>query len=449
MSASPYRICLIEDDEIMGEAIADRFGLEGFDCQWFKSGEAARTALSLGDFQVVVSDISLPDIDGETLFEELQSAGVALPPYLFITGHGAIDSAVRLLKLGAEDYLTKPLDVRALIEKVRSLCVKTRPSSSHHPVLGISSAMRNVEAILPRLVQGNTTVLITGESGVGKEEVARALHRARDPEWKLPFVTVNCGALTETLLEAEIFGYVKGAYTGAVRDKKGYFEQANGGTLFLDEIGDMPLPMQVRLLRAIQERKIVRVGGEVPIRVDIHLVCATNKDLKSLVEKGDFREDLYYRIHVVELQIPPLRERKEDILWLSEQLLDAEAAQHGRPRRSLSPAAENALLDYTWPGNIRELKHCLERACVLSNQVVLTADLLFEGQPPEPDVKVTESLGDYLESHERRYIVEALRAKSGRIAETAAALGISRKNLWEKLKRLNVQQRHSGPGNGA
>ncbi len=439
MSASPYRICLIEDDEIMGEAIVDRFGLEGFECEWFKTGEAARAALCCDKFQVVVSDIKLPDIDGEILFEELQSTGVALPPYIFITGHGAIDRAVRLLKLGAEDYLTKPLDIRALLEKVHALCVKMRPSNAQEPVLGISSAMRNVEAMLPRLAQGNTTVLITGESGVGKEEVARALHRARDPEWRLPFVTVNCGALTETLLEAEIFGYVKGAYTGALRDKKGYFEQADGGTLFLDEIGDMPLAMQVRLLRAIQDRKVVRVGGEVPIPVDIHLVCATNKDLKAMVEKGGFREDLYYRIHVVELQIPPLRERKEDILWLAAHLLDAEAAQHGKPRRSLSPAAESALLDYPWPGNIRELKHCLERACVLSNQSVLTAEMLFEGRPPEPDAKVAESLGNYLEAHERRYIEEALRARSGRIAETAAALGISRKNLWEKMKKLNLQ----------
>ncbi len=436
---SPYRICLVEDDEIMGEAIADRFGIEGFECEWFKTGEAARASISLGNYQVVVSDIKLPDIDGETLFEELQTAGIALPPYVFITGHGAIDRAVRLLKLGAEDYLTKPLDIRALLEKVRSLCVKTRPSNSQEPVLGISSAMRNVEAILPRLAEGNTTVLITGESGVGKEEVARALHRARDPGWQLPFVTVNCGALTETLLEAEIFGYVKGAYTGALRDKKGYFEQADGGTLFLDEIGDMSLAMQVKLLRAIQDRKVVRVGGEIPIPVDIHLVCATNKDLKSLVEKGGFREDLYYRIHVVELQIPPLRERKEDILWLSGHFLDAEAAQQGKPRRTLSPAAENALLDHLWPGNIRELKNCLERACVLSNQAVLTAEILFQGAPPETDAAVSESLGDYLETHERRYIEEALRSRSGRIAETAAALGISRKNLWEKMRKLNLQ----------
>ena len=431
-------LCLIEDDEIMGEAIMDRFGLEGFECEWFKTGEAARTSLARVIYHVVVSDIKLPDVDGEVLFEELRNAGIALPPYIFITGYGAIDRAVRLLKLGAEDYLTKPLDIRALLEKVRALCLQTRHSSAGEPVLGISSAMRNLEILLPRLSQSNTTVLITGESGVGKEEVARTLHRARDPEWRLPFVTVNCGALTESLLEAEIFGYVKGAYTGAVRDKKGYFEQADGGTLFLDEIGDMPLAMQVKLLRAIQDRKVVRVGGEVPIPVDIHLVCATHKDLKKMVEAGEFREDLFYRIHVVELQVPPLRERKEDILWLAGLLLDAEAARHGGSRRSLTPAAEKALVDYSWPGNIRELKHCLERACILSNQAVLTPELLFEQLPHDDNAITSESLSDYLEAYERRYIERVLQDRGGRIAETAAALGISRKNLWEKMRKLHL-----------
>ncbi len=436
-----YRLCLIEDDVIMGEAVSDRFGLEGFECVWFKTGEAARKSLSQDKYSLVISDIMLPDIDGETLFEELRGAGFELPPYIFITGHGAIDRAVRLLKLGAEDYLTKPLDIRVLIEKVRTICAKITLGSGDHSgagVLGISSAMRNIEAILPRLALDNTTVLITGESGVGKEEVARALHRQRDPEWRLPFITVNCGALTETLLEAEMFGYVKGAYTGALRDKKGYFEQADGGTLFLDEIGDMPLSMQVKLLRAIQERKVVRVGGEAPIPVDIHLVCATNKVLKKMVEAGEFREDLYYRIHVLELHVPPLRERKEDILWLAGLLLDAEAIQHSRARREISATAEQALLEHPWPGNIRELKHCLERACILSSQAVLTPDLLFN-IPHEVEKSTTSSfLNDYLGGYERRYIEQILKSKDGRIAETAAVLGISRKNLWEKMRKLNI-----------
>ena len=437
------RICLIEDDEIMGEAVSDRFGLEGFECTWFKTGEAARQSLKQDHYSVVISDIKLPDIDGEKLFEELRGAGIELPPYIFMTGYGAIDRAVRLLKLGAEDYLTKPVDIRVLIEMVRNVCAKTShgtESSSGTPVLGISSAMRHIEAVLPRLAFDNITVLITGESGVGKEVVARALHRLRDPEWRLPFVTVNCAAITETLLEAEMFGYVKGAYTGALRDKKGYFEQADGGTLFLDEIGEMPLSMQVKLLRVIQERKVVRVGAEAPIPVDIHLVCATNKVLKKMVEAGEFREDLYYRIHVLELQIPPLRERKEDILWLAALMLDAEAIQHGRARRELSAQAEQALLEHPWSGNIRELKSCLERACILSSQAVLTPEVLFGNAHEAKEEATSSSLNDYLGSYERHYIEQILKSKEGRIAESAAVLGISRKNLWEKMRKLGIHE---------
>jgi len=437
----PYQICLIEDDEIMGEALSDRFALEGFKCAWFQTGAAARKSLMHDKYNIVISDIKLPDCDGEHLFLELRAAGVELPPYIFITGYGAINHAVHLLKLGAEDYMTKPLDIRVLIEKVRTICGQARSglvSDDGQRMLGVSSAMRNIETMIQRLALGNTSVLITGESGVGKEEVARALHRQRDPEWCLPFVAVNCGALSETLLEAEMFGYVKGAYTGAMRDKKGYFEQADGGTLFLDEIGDMPLPMQVNLLRAIQERKIVRLGGETSIPVSFHLVCATNKTLKKMVEAGTFREDLYYRINVIEINVPPLRERKEDILWLAGILLEAEAVQHGRARRSLTAAAEIALLDHPWPGNIRELKHCLERACVLSSQSVLTADAFFDKLQEESKPDELSSLNEYLDGYERRYIQQILKTMDGRIAETSAALGISRKTLWEKMRKLKL-----------
>ncbi|OIP19975.1 MAG: sigma-54-dependent Fis family transcriptional regulator [Comamonadaceae bacterium CG_4_9_14_3_um_filter_60_33] len=433
-------ICLIEDDEIMGEAVSDRFGLEGFDCTWFKTGEAARKSLQKDQYGVVISDIKLPDIDGEQLFEELRAAGTELPPYIFMTGYGAIDRAVRLLKLGAQDYLTKPVDIRALIDMVHNIFANAARGNEHvsgEPGLGLSSAMRHIESVLPKLAHDHITVLITGESGVGKEVVARALHRLRDPNWRLPFITVNCAAITDTLLEAEMFGYVKGAYTGAVRDKKGYFEQANSGTLFLDEIGEMPLSMQVKLLRVIQERKVMRVGSEALIPIEINLVCATNKVLKDMVEAGEFREDLYYRINVLELQIPPLRERRDDILWLASQMLDAEAKQHGSHRRELSPEAEQALLDNPWKGNIRELKSCLERACILSSSAVLTPDLLF-GHGAQAKLEPITSLTDYLGSYERHYIEQTLKGKEGRIADSAAALGISRKTLWEKMKKLGI-----------
>jgi DNA-binding NtrC family response regulator len=425
----------------MGEALADRFALEGYSCDWHRSGRPALQALLRKHYDVAICDIQLPDINGEDLFVELKAGSATPPPFLFVTGYGTVDRAVRLLKLGAHDYLTKPLDIRALLETVRDLCARTRPLLAGENTLGISSPMRAIEATLPRLARTSGSVLITGESGVGKEAVARALHRLADPEGRQPFVAVNCGALTETLLEAELFGYLKGAFTGAIRDRKGVFEQADGGTLFLDEIGEMSPVMQVKLLRAIQERSIVRIGAETPVAISIRLVCATHQDLKSMVEAGRFREDLYYRIHVVHLHVPPLRERKEDILWLAARLLGDWAKERG-DKRTLGRAAENALLEYPWPGNIRELKHCLERACILSTKPVLSADLLFgDASSLSPDrAQASASLNEYLQDCERKYIEEALRSHDGRIGTTAASLKISRKNLWQKMKKLNMRE---------
>ena len=450
MSGAPlHRICLIEDDAIMGEALLDRFTIEGFDCDCYPTGRSAMLALKRKHYDAVICDIQLPDINGEELFTQLNDGERELPPFVFITGYGAVDRAVRLLKLGAHDYLTKPLDIHALLRTVRDLCTRSRAPATGEHTLGISSAMRAIEAMLPRLAGKTGSILITGESGVGKEAVAQTLHRLGDPAGQQPFVAVNCGALTETLLEAELFGYTKGAFTGAVRDKKGVFEQADGGTLFLDEIGEMSPVMQVKLLRAIQERTIVRVGAETPITVSIRLVCATHQDLKKMVEAGRFREDLYYRIHVVHLHIPPLRERKDDILWLAQRLLNQRASETtssgaAAPQRSLSRAAEQALLDYPWPGNIRELKHCLERACILSPKSVISAEMLFgqtwseaSGEPQQASGSI-DSLNEYLQSCERKYIEEALALNNGRIGDTAASLKISRKNLWQKMKKLQI-----------
>jgi DNA-binding NtrC family response regulator len=441
------KVCVIEDDEIMGEALADRLAVEGYSCDWFTSGAEAKKALATRQYGVAICDINLPDVNGEELFLKLTDAERAVP-FIFITGYGKIDAAVRLLKLGAADYLTKPLDIHALLESLQRLCCQTPPvaAAPTEYTLGVSSAMRQVETMLPQLARGSSSVLITGESGVGKEEVARALHRQRDPDGRSPFVAVNCGALTESLMEAELFGYVRGAFTGAVRDKKGVFEQADGGTLFLDEIGEMSPLMQVKLLRAIQDRTITRVGAERPFSVSLHLICATHQNLKRMVEEGRFREDLYYRIHVVHLHIPPLRERKEDILWLAKRLLDIICADQP-VRRELHASAERALLDHPWPGNVRELKHCLERACILFPDGPLTArNLLGDAQvaPAAGPAAGAATLSSYLEAKEREFIEQALVAKDNRIAETAAALGISRKNLWEKMKKLGIATR-SGP----
>lgn len=432
------QICLIEDDDIMGESLADRFCLEDISFDWHRNGRDALAALLQQDYALLVSDIRLPDITGDALFEQLLAERGSLPPFIFITGHGDIDTAVRLLKKGAHDYITKPFDLDALIEKIQALVAPERGLGLGG--LGLSPAMRQIEAMLQRLASSAASVLITGESGVGKERVAQALHQLSGGD--KPFIAVNCGALTESLLEAELFGYEKGAFTGAARTKKGVFEQADGGTLFLDEIGDMPLSMQVKLLRALQERSIVRVGGETPIPVNIRLICATHQILQERVVNRTFREDLYYRINVVELRIPPLRERPEDILPLARSLLAEIAAVSGRAPPTLTPAAEHALKAYPWPGNIRELKNALERASLMSDGRSISHDILFDRPAPQLSGQqdVASSLRDYLNECELDFIIRALEARQWQIQTCADSLGISRKNLWEKMRKLGIDK---------
>jgi DNA-binding NtrC family response regulator len=443
MSSKPC-LCLIEDDEIMGESLSERFELEGFSFDWHRSCADAAPGLRAGVYAAVLSDIRLPDRGGDAFYLELKAEGLVLPPWLFITGYGAIDRAVELLKAGANDYITKPFDLDALVDKLADwLSLPLADGSGGR--LGVSAAMRHIEALLPRIAHQARTVLVSGESGVGKEVVARELHRLADAEGRTPFVAVNCGAIAESLLEAELFGHEKGAFTGALRVRPGVFEQADGGTLFLDEIGDMPLAMQVKLLRVIQERSVVRVGGERNIPVDLRLICATHRDLRELVEEGRFREDLFYRIHVIHLKIPPLRERRDDIVWLARRMLDAWCQEHPQTRKRLSPPVEQALLMHQWPGNVRELKHAIERACILSEGMELALDALFDTPlPGELLVGGSEGLAGYLQSCERAYVIKVLETNDWQMTRSAAALGISRKNLWERMKRLGVSAETDG-----
>jgi DNA-binding NtrC family response regulator len=440
MSGAEFKICLIEDDEIMGESMSLRFELEGYAYDWYRDGASAQQALWHRKYGAVVSDIRLPDMTGETLFSDLLEASANLPPFIFITGHGTIDQAVRLLKLGALDYIIKPFEMNILLEKLAQLRACPEGTPDKENALGISPAMRAIEGLLLKLAASTASVLITGESGVGKERVALKLHQLGDGAGQRPFIAVNCGALTETLLEAELFGYEKGAFTGAARTKKGVFEQADGGTLLLDEIGDMSATMQVKVLRAIQEKKIVRVGGETPVPVNIRLICATHRDLLGMVEQGKFREDLYYRINVIQIKIPPLRGRREDILWLARRILDEYAATNPGQKKILPPTAEQALTAHPWPGNVRELKHCLERACVLHSSPVLAPGMLFDKPhaPDEVDSMSEQQLGGYLAECERKYILRSLQSQNWSIQETANQIGISRKNLWEKMRKLGI-----------
>ncbi len=457
MTESRPRICLVEDDPIMGEALAERLDLEGFQVRWHRTGLAALPDLTSGDTQIAVIDINLPDCSGMTLFERIAREARHALPCVFITGYGSIEDAVRLLKLGAADYLTKPLDPTALVDKLRTLVREADQRGTMEAVdqttqpvpglaldagegltpLGISPAMRRVEEQLVRFAQHPATpLLISGESGVGKELVAQRLHALQCPSD--PLVAVNCAALPESLIEAELFGYEKGAYTGAERRHAGVFERAGTGILFLDEIGDMPLALQPRLLRVLQSHSLTRIGGAQTVSVPARVVCATNQDLGALVRDGRFREDLYYRIRVLDLRLPPLRERPEDVLWLAERFV----AEHGRrfpqERRTLRGTDRDRLLSYPWPGNVRELHHALERACIMGQGDALALDLESAPKPPQENLSMTAGLKAQAQSRERSAILAELAAHGHAIATTAAALGISRKTLWQKMKRYGI-----------
>ena len=432
------RLCLIEDDEIVGEALADRFELEGYACDWFRTGEEALLEMPRRHYDLVVSDIHLPDLSGEALYETLSHKMAPLPPYLFITGYGEIDQAVRLLKLGAPDYITTPFDIATLLQKIRSLTGAIGAEGAAAQ-LGVSPSMRQLETMLVKLGSTSGNVLITGEQGVGKERLAFALHRQRYKDGSRPFIALNCGAFAEDALQAELFGRERPGSGDLGRLRKGAFELADGGTLFLDEIGDVPPALQGRLLRAIQERMVLRMGGEKRVPVDLRIVCATQQDLKQMVERGEFREELYYYINVVRLHVPPLRERKEDILWLAQRFLDEQAAQRRTKARPLSTRAERLMLDYPWPGNVRELKGAIERACLLGAPGALQPETLFEEVPLALDT-TGETLDEHLKVFERQYIMRVLASHEGhgRITRAAATLGISRKSLWERMKRLEI-----------
>jgi DNA-binding NtrC family response regulator len=436
------RLCLVEDDPIMGESLTQRFALEGIDALWLRSAEEAEQALRGGSFGAVVCDIRLPGLSGDQLFERLRTSRPVLPPFVFITGFGDLSRAVELLKLGAADYITKPFDLDRLIARVMQLLGPGAARPGDAGRLGVSGAMDRIEKLLARIAPRDTMVLIRGETGTGKEVVARRLHQLSG---RGPFVAVNCAALVETLAESELFGHERGAFTGATQAHAGVFEQAHGGTLFLDEIGDMPLPLQAKLLRVLQDRAVVRVGGQRPIPVDTRLVLATHQDLEALIGEGRFREDLFFRINLLELRIPPLRERRDDILWLARCFLDDCGRRRGDRMRQLEADAEQALSTHDWPGNVRELRHTIERACIFSDAETLRAGDLFEpglSEPGDGD-PAEDSLDHYLASCERRYIETRLEAHAGRVAATAETLGISRKSLWQRMKRLGIRRKAS------
>ncbi len=447
------KILLAEDDEIMRITLSDRLRKNGWLVDEASDGREALTQLKQNVYNLLISDLRMPHLGGEELLDEVLLHAPATD-VIFMTAYGSVEDAVQCLKKGAADYLLKPFDMDDLVIRVKRLienqAIKARCASLEHchqqaqkPIIGSSPATRALLHLIAQVAPSDATVLITGESGTGKELVASAIHYS-SPRAQGPFVRVNCAAIPEGLMESELFGHEKGAFTGAEARKMGRFEMANNGTILLDEIGELPLHLQAKLLRVLQEREIERVGGGAPIRIDVRVLCATARKLLTEVREGRFREDLYYRLQVIPVAVPPLRERKEDIPELCTFFLREFGSSRGRDQ-NLSPAALQLLMAYNYPGNVRELRNIIERITVLNPASVvepwlLPAELTREERESEASGALPLRLGDAVAAAEKACILRALQATGGKKSETAHLLGISRKNLWEKMRVHRIEE---------
>ncbi|HPU85783.1 MAG TPA: sigma-54 dependent transcriptional regulator [Candidatus Latescibacteria bacterium] len=437
------RVLLVDDERAVVGLLALALKDAGYHADVEHTGTAAVARLSDEVYDAVITDLRLEDMTGIDILR-IACKRYPSPAVLIMTGYGSVDSAVEAMKLGAADYLTKPvypqellltldraLQHRQLLSELDALRQRVGQLQLDD-LIGISPSMQTVFRTIQRIARTDVTVLITGESGTGKELVARAIHN-HSSRAAHPFLTVNCSALTETLLESELFGHAKGAFTGAIVAKKGLFEDADGGTLLLDEIGDMELGAQAALLRVLESGEVRRVGETRPVGVDVRIVASTNRDLENAIREGKFREDLYYRLRVVPVDIPPLRKRLDDVLPLAQHFLARYAPRFNRGNVRLAKETGEALLRYTWPGNVRELEHAIERALLLSDGDVL----LPEDLPPEvssPPASRANTMQLTLADMERQHILERLDQCSGNRSEAARQLGISRNTLARKLK---------------
>lgn len=440
-----FTILVIDDEENIRNGLAANFEMEDYNVKTAANGKEGLALIQKGDIDLVVTDLRMDGISGEEVLRKVTTETPGIP-VIVLTGHGSIDAAVDAMKNGAYDFLTKPLNLdqlnvivrRALENRELSLQhtllkKELHDSESFDKMIGNSQEMRRLFELIKKAAPSRASVLVTGESGVGKELVADALHNL-SPRKDKSFVKVHCAALSETLLESELFGHEKGAFTGADSMKKGRFELAHGGTIFLDEIGEINQATQVKLLRVLQERKFERVGGEETIEVDVRVVSATNKNLEEEVKAGRFREDLYYRLNVVHLQVPSLRERKDDIPLLIDSFLKRFAEENGKDIKGFDAKAKQALYKYEWPGNIRQLQNCIESAVVMCSGSEITLDDLppnvadFSGEKT-----IMVPVGVSLEEAEKIVIRENLLYNKGNKSKTAEILGIERKTLSKKL----------------
>lgn len=446
-------ILLIEDDEIMRITVSDHLRKKGWSVTTAEDGALGLERIREKDFDVVISDVRLPKINGMSLLREAKGK-LTGAEFIMMTGYGKIEDAVEAMRLGAYDYITKPFHIDELIIRIsriiehKSLTLEYKllkenldERYSYQNIIGKSEKMQAIFNTIDKVSKIDSNIIIFGESGTGKGLVAHVIHRMSSRRDK-PFVKVNCATLPGSLLETELFGHEKGAFTGAIRKKYGKFELANGGTLFLDELGDIPTFVQAKLLRVIQEHELERVGGEETIKVDIRLIAATKTDLEKLVAGGMFREDLYFRLKVIPIYLPPLRERREDIPLLIESFLSRFKNRFGK-NMAISPKAIQCLLDYDYPGNIRELENIIERTVALTDgQEITPSDLLSAmnegGKICSEKEENIPTLKELLVKTELAHLIKVLEKTEWNKVEAAKILGISRKNLWEKLRMHNL-----------
>lgn len=453
------KVLLVEDDRALREALADTLQIGGHDYRAVDCAEAALEALNGETFSLVISDVNMPGMDGHQLLALIRSRYPQLP-VLLMTAYGAVERAVEAMRQGAADYLVKPFEPKALLDLVARHALGRLSSAESDGPVALEPASRQLLELASRVAQSDSTVLITGESGTGKEVLARYIHQ-QSPRASKPFIAINCAAIPDNMLEATLFGHEKGAFTGAIAAQPGKFELAEGGTILLDEISEMPLGLQAKLLRVLQEREVERVGARKPIELDIRVLATSNRDLAGEVAAGRFREDLFYRLSVFPLAWRPLRERTADILPLAERLLAKHAKKMNHAAARLSLEAQSCLLGYPWPGNVRELDNAIQRALILQQGgLIQPQDLCLNGPiglatspvsappvlavvpssasrlPEANNLEAANALGDDLRRHEFQMIIDTLRSERGRRKEAAERLGISPRTLRYKLAQM-------------
>lgn len=453
----PAKVLLVEDDRALREALADTLSLAGHPFRAVDCAEAALVALGEDNYSLLISDVNMPGMDGHALLAHVRQRYPTLP-VLLMTAYGAVERAVEAMRQGASDYLVKPFEPRVLLDLVNRHALGQVSTAADEGPVALEPASRQLLELAARVARSDSTVLISGESGTGKEVLARYIHQ-QSPRADKPFIAINCAAIPDNMLEATLFGHEKGAFTGAIASAPGKFELADGGTILLDEISEMPLALQAKLLRVLQEREVERVGGRKPIQLDIRVLATTNRDLAGEVSAGRFREDLYYRLSVFPLAWRPLRERPADILPLALRLLAKHVKKMNHAPVSLSAIAQQALVRHAWPGNVRELDNAIQRALILQQggqiqpeDLCLTAPIGLAQAIPAPQLQVVESapalpevplvgagegvLGEDLRRREFQLIIDTLRAERGRRKEAAERLGISPRTLRYKLAQM-------------